>query len=128
MKHYPLEPECNPNVPTGNHVASCEAAAAYEMARTTPNQAKLDDWFFANQGQLTREVVKQAAEEQAGIKDFDAKYPAAIQAVRTDATLGGLLNVNSTPTIFINGRRIPGAGLPPQYLDALIEIILAEGK
>ena len=28
LKHYPLEPECNPNVPTGNHFASCEAAAA----------------------------------------------------------------------------------------------------
>ena len=48
MKHYPLEPECNSNS-GGNHVASCEAAAAYEMARGNPKQSELDDWLFANQ-------------------------------------------------------------------------------
>lgn len=128
MKHYPLEPECNPNVPGGNHYGSCEAAAAYEMARYTPHQAKLDDWLFANQQSLNRDVVRQAAAEQAGIKDFDAKYDGAIQAVKADASLGALLKVSSTPTIFINGRRIPGGGLPPAYYDALIEMILNEGQ
>ncbi|MEO6212126.1 MAG: vitamin K epoxide reductase family protein [Vicinamibacterales bacterium] len=61
LKHYPLEPECNSNVPTGNHFAACEAAAAYVMARGNPNQQKLDDWLFANQTTLTREVVERAA-------------------------------------------------------------------
>ena len=128
LKHYPLEPECNPGLGGGNHYGSCEAAAAYEMAKGTPNLAKLDDWLFENQATLSRDVVKNAAETQAGIKDFDARYEAALQAVKTDASLGGLLKVNSTPTIFINGRRIPGGGLPPAYYDAIIEMELQKKR
>lgn len=124
MKHYPLEPECNPGLGGGNHYGSCEAAAAYEMAKATPHLAKLDDWLFEHQQTLSRDVVRNAAEEQAGIKDFDARYEMALQTVKTDASLGALLKVNSTPTIFINGRRIPGGGLPPAYYDAIIEMEL----
>ena len=133
MKHYPLEPECNPNVPGGNHFAACEAAAAYVMARGTGFQQKLDDWLFTNQQSLTRDVVRQAAKDQAGIADFDARYPQALQEVKTDASLGGLLKVRYTPTIYLNGRIIAGGGngtgLPPaQYVDALIDIELKKAK
>ncbi|MBA3296566.1 MAG: thioredoxin domain-containing protein [Acidobacteria bacterium] len=127
LKHYPLEPECNVNVPQGNHYAACEAAAAYVMARGNPSQQKLDDWLFANQATLTGDTVRQAARDQAGISDFDARYPVALQEVKTDASLGGLLKVASTPTVYLNGRLIAGkgAGLPPaEYIDALIDIEL----
>lgn len=124
LKHYPLEPECNPQLGGGNHYGSCEAAAAYEMAKGTPNLSKLDDWFFGNQQILARETVKEAAENIAGIKDFDARYAAAIETVKTDASLGHMLGVKSTPTIFINGRQIPGGGQPPAVYDALIELAL----
>ena len=36
-KHYPLEPECNPYVPGGNHYGSCEAAASVLMAKAKGN-------------------------------------------------------------------------------------------
>ena len=126
-KHYPLEPECNPNVPGMNHFGSCEAAAAYEMAKGTPYLAKLDEWLFDHQQTLSRDVVRKAAEEQAGIKDFDARYEATLQTVRTDASLGKLLNVRSTPTIYINGRLIPCCP-PPAYYDAFIDIELKKAK
>lgn len=131
FKHYPLEPECNANVPGGNHFAACEAAAAYVMARGTGFQQKLDDWLFDNQLSLTRDVVRQAAKDQAGIADFDARYPQALQEVKTDASLGGLLKVRFTPTIYLNGRMIAGNGngLPPaQYVDALIDLELKRAK
>jgi protein-disulfide isomerase len=131
MKHYPLEGECNPGVPAGNHYAACEAAAAYNMARGTGFQQKLDDWLFDNQRTLTRDVVRQAAKEQAGITDFDARYAQALQEVKTDASLGGLLRVTHTPTVYLNGKLIAGRGnaLPPaQYIDALIEIELKKSK
>jgi uncharacterized membrane protein/protein-disulfide isomerase len=128
MKHYPLEPECNPNAAGGNHYGSCEAAAAYEMAKSTPHLAKLDDWLFANQQTLTKDVVRDAAREQAGINDFDARYEAALQTVRTDAGLGKLLNVNSTPTIYVNGRKVNPSVLPPAYYDALIDIELKKTR
>lgn len=136
MKHYPLEPECNANVPGGNHFAACEAAAAYVMARGTGFQQKLDDWLFANQQTLTRDVVKQAAKDQAGISNFDERYAQALQEVKSDASMGGLLKVYSTPTVYLNGRliagRLPsgqGMNLPPApYLDALIDIELKRVK
>ncbi|MEX1128025.1 MAG: vitamin K epoxide reductase family protein [Vicinamibacterales bacterium] len=128
MKHYPLEPECNIHTPGMNHYGSCEAAAAYEMAKGTPNLAKLDDWFFDNQQALTKDVVRQAALEHAGINDFDARYDEALKAVRADVGLGALMKVTSTPTIFINGRRIPGGAYPPAVYDGIIEIELAKAK
>jgi uncharacterized membrane protein/protein-disulfide isomerase len=131
LKHYPLEPECNPNVPGGNHFAACEAAAAYVMARGTGFQQKLDDWLFEHQRTLTRDVVRQAAKDQAGITDFDTRYPQALQEVKTDASLGGLLKVRFTPTVYLNGRMIAGngKGLPPApYVDALIDMELKRAK
>ena len=125
MKHYPLEPECNSGS-GGNHFGSCEAAAAYEMARGNPKQAELDDWLFANQSTLTKEVVRNAAAEIAGISDYDARYDAAIQAVKTDASLGASMKIRSTPTFFINGRKIESA-IAPAALDGLIQLIMSEG-
>ena len=128
LKHYPLEGECNINTPGMNHYGSCEAAAAYEMAKGTPNAAQLDDWLFRNQTTLTKDSVKAAAAAQAGINDFDARYEATLQAVRADVAQGAQLGVNSTPTIYINGRRIPGGGLPPAYYDAIVEMLLKTDK
>jgi uncharacterized membrane protein/protein-disulfide isomerase len=135
LKHYPLEAECNINVPGGNHFAACEAAAAYVMARGNPNQQKLEDWLFTNQASLTRDVVEKAARDIAGINDFSTRYSAALQEVKTDASLGGLVKVGSTPTVYINGRMIAGRigndslGLPPaQYVDALIGIALKRAQ
>jgi protein-disulfide isomerase len=68
--------------------------------------------------------VKEAARNVAGITDFDAQYPAALKEIRADAALGERLKVNSTPTFFVNSRRLPPQALPPQYMNALIEIEL----
>lgn len=123
LKHFPLEGECNPNAAQGNHFASCEAAAAVIMARSTGNAEKLENWIFANQATLTPASVKKAAQDIGGIKDFDAQYARVLQEVRTDASLGGLMKVGSTPTIFFNSRRLPG-NIPPQYYVGLIELEL----
>lgn len=123
LKHFPLEPECNPYAPGGTHYASCEASAAVVMARSKGTADKLEEWLFTNQASLTRDVVRKAAKDIGGISDFDARYDSAMQEVKMDAGLGGLLKIKSTPTFFINGRRIE-AGVPPQALEGLIELAL----
>jgi uncharacterized membrane protein/protein-disulfide isomerase len=125
LKHFPLEPECNINAPGGGHYAACEAAAAVVLARSRGTASKMEEWLFANQGppQLSPAQVKQAARDVAGITDFDAQYPTALQAVRSDAVLGGKLKVDSTPTFFINGRKVPQI-LQAQYFEVLIELEL----
>jgi len=117
LKHFPLEAECNTG---GPHGAACEAASAVVMAQTRGTADKLEEWLFANQPSLTPQSVKEAAAGVAGIPDFDSRYAGALQIVRTDAGLGNLLGVKSTPTFFINGRRIAG-GLPPAAFEAAID-------
>lgn len=122
VKHYPLEPECNPGL-NGNHYASCEAAAAEVMARPKGLGDEMTDWLFANQSSLSPDVVKKGAKEIAGVDNFDAQYAAALQEVKADAALGQKVTVKSTPTYFINGRRLEG-GYPPPAIEALIELEL----
>jgi uncharacterized membrane protein/protein-disulfide isomerase len=128
VKHYPLEAECNPSAPS-NHFASCEAAAAVIMARASGTAQKLEQWIFTNQLSLTPATVKKAARDLGGIQDFDAQYPRALQEVKTDASLGGRLGITSTPTFYINGRKLSGQTItPPQYIDYLIELALKDPK
>ena len=128
-KHYPLESECNPGLQMGApHYGSCEAAAAYEMAKSTPHLAKMDEWLFDNQQTLTKDSVREAAEEIAGITNYDERYEATLQTVRTDASLGKLLNVRGTPAIYINGKLLNPSIAPPAYYDALIDIELKKAR
>jgi uncharacterized membrane protein/protein-disulfide isomerase len=132
LKHFPLEPECNPQgAPNGPHVAACEAAAADVMARAKNDGSaeKLEAWLFSNQGPplLEPSQVKEAARVQAGIADFDAKYASTLVQVKNDAGMGVLLGVKSTPTFFINGRMLAG-GQDPRLIDALIDLELKRAK
>lgn len=120
-KDFPLEPECNPSVQRGVHVAACEAAVAVRMAREKGEAvaAKLEDWLFANQSVLTAAMVRDGARQVAGIEDFDARYSRMLEQIKADTALGGLLGVKSTPTFFVNGVKIEG-GMEPRYFDAVI--------
>ncbi len=59
----------------------------------------------------------------AGSRTSMRSIARVLEEVKTDAGLGALLKVNSTPTFFINGRRVPTAqGIPsPAVIDAIIE-------
>jgi uncharacterized membrane protein/protein-disulfide isomerase len=127
-KHFPLEGECNPNAPNGNHMAACEAAAAVVMARQTGKAAVMEDWLYENQTSLTPSSVREAAKTVGGIADFNGGYAKALEEVTADAKLGGLLGVSSTPTFFLNGRKLPPGVVPPEYIDALITVELQRAK
>jgi uncharacterized membrane protein/protein-disulfide isomerase len=128
FKSYPLAQACNPAVPGTHFVASCEAAAAYVMAQAHGTADALKDWLFLHQDELTAETVKRAAKDIGKIPDYDAQYAKAIEQVKTDASLGTALGVNSTPTFFVNGKRIPEGGVPAQYLAPLIDLELKTAK
>jgi protein-disulfide isomerase len=113
---YPLESECNTG---GIHSAACEAAVAVRLARTKDRGPEMEAWLFDNQSTLTRDTVKAALEDIAQVTDFDARYAGLLQDVRADAQLGQKLQINGTPTFFINGIRIAST-LRPSYFDAAI--------
>jgi protein-disulfide isomerase len=126
VKHFPLEGECNTAAAGGNHYAACEAAAGVLMARANGVGSILEDWLFEHLGPppLTPQQVKDAVRTVGGVLDYDAQFPKMIEQVKADASLGALLNVDSTPTFFINGRRLPKTLVQPQYLDVIIQLEL----
>ncbi len=123
---YPLEAECNTG---GIHGAACEAAAAVRMARAKTRANEMEQWLFDNQARLTRDVVEEGVREIAQVTDFDEQYPKTLEQVRADAQKGQKLQIQGTPTFFINGIRI-GGGLRPSYFDAAIayELKRAQGE
>ena len=116
---YPLQPECNPALTTVVHPAACAAAVAVRLARVKGKDTAMEEWLYSHQPGLTPAVVRQAAQDIAGITNFDEEYKRLLPLVRQDAELGGRLNVNGTPTFVINGVKIDGA-LRAEYLDAAI--------
>ena len=127
-KHYPLEGECNPNAPGGSHRSACESAAGVLLAQRKGLADKFEQWLVTNLETMTPDGVKRGVAEIAGITDFDAQYVQVLPAIRADAELGGKLQVNSTPTFFVNGRRFVGGALSPPALDALIEYELKKAS
>jgi protein-disulfide isomerase len=87
----------------------------------------MEEWLFDNQATLTRDSVKEALAEIAQVTDFDARYDSTLQEVRADAQLGQKLQINGTPTFFINGIRIAST-LRPSYLDAAIAYELKQAS
>ena len=119
-RDYPLDPECNRLAPGGAHLASCEAAVAVRLAREKGKADAMENWLFGNQLTLTPASVKDAVRTLGGVTDFDARYAATLQLVKGDIEQGGQLQVQGTPTFFLNGIRLPG--LRAQFLDAAIAL------
>ena len=119
-RDFPLEGECNASAPSGIHKAACEAAAGVRMARSVGKANEFEHWLFANQSSLSPEMVKDGLKQVAGIADFDARYADGAPGVKSDTALGASLGVQSTPTFFINGVRIPG-GIAPKVLEYILE-------
>ena len=124
LKHFPLDPECNPS--GGQHFAACEAAASYALAKQKGSAGKMEAWLFANQATLDPAVVKRGAAEIAGITNFDAEYARVLPEIRADIDLATRLEVRSTPTFFINGRKI--GGVAAQAFEAAIELELKRSQ
>ena len=128
VKNFPLNPACNPAVSSVVHPAACEAAAATQMAKRKGTFDKLVAWLFTHQDELSPVTARRAAKEVGGIADFDAQYAKAIDEVKADAAEGASLAIGWTPTFFINGKRLPREGLPPQHFQAAIDLELKHAK
>jgi uncharacterized membrane protein/protein-disulfide isomerase len=128
FRHWPFDHQCNGQFSGSPHPAACEAAAAIVMARARGTAQKLTHWLFEHQAELNSATVRRAAAEIGGIPDYDGQYAKAIQEVKTDASLGSALGVNGTPAYFVNGRRVPGGGLPPEYFQAAIDLELKRAR
>jgi protein-disulfide isomerase len=120
FKDYPLEqihPWARPAAIAGRCVFQQKAPAFWEY----------HDWIFENQAQITTENLKEKVLEFAKSKSLDADaIGACIDSKATEADVnrtlaeGRLLGVNSTPTMYVNGRKLVGQ-LPWAQLKSVIE-------
>jgi protein-disulfide isomerase/uncharacterized membrane protein len=111
--HYPLDGSCNPAMPPGGgHKYACLAAMAAECAGAQGQFWQYHDTLFEHQPAFTREDLLRYAADLGLDRDtfvacLDSDAPRA--AIRQDVASGTKLGIDSTPTLYINGRTVRGA-------------------
>jgi len=74
----------------------------------------------ASSDQTLKDAETKAGQDPAKIAAC-AATPEASQAIQASLALGNKIGVNSTPTIFVNGRGLPVTGIPYPTLQKIIE-------
>jgi protein-disulfide isomerase len=123
FRNFPLDSACNPHMQQQLHPDACRAAAAAECAGKLGRFWEYHDELFEHQKLLDRDsLFRYAREVGLDIPAFRACLddPATMDRIAADVEAGTRLGVESTPTIFINGRRVQGALDRPYYEFALV--------
>ena len=117
FKNYPLDNKCNPKVTEMFHLASCFAA---EFSRCAGEQGKfweVSDYIFSlgspqdNETQLSRQgkildAVKSFNMDGDAINEcLNSKRH--VQKIKEDISEGERLNIEQTPTVYVNNRLLP---------------------
>jgi len=122
-RNFPLNADCNPAISSRNHAVACEVAVASECASRQGKGAAYSYLLFTNQDDLpTADLEAFATEAGLDLDAFRACVASddALAAVKKDVQDGLDAGVESTPTLYINGRRIKGGfSRPEQYRYAL---------
>lgn len=110
-RHFPLDATCNDVVEVSVHPNACRAAEAVECAGLQGKHEEMIDILFANQGQLFAENLirlggKIGLDKDALQRCLDEHR--TLPSVLADARAGAALDIQSTPTVFLGGRRIQG--------------------
>jgi protein-disulfide isomerase len=118
-------------LPASLHPWALKAAQYADCAGQMNKDAfwKYVDAIFENQGGIALATADDKLKELATANGLDAaKIAACAASPETDArikkslALGQSLNVNQTPTVFINGRMVPGlANIPYDNLKQLVQ-------
>ena len=132
FKNYPIDQSCNSSIKTPKHQYACRAAAIARCAGMQKTGADSEGLFWKTHDALMArdsfsdeifsEVIKSVGLNEQSMAEC-LKNKDAMTKVITDADEGIALKVVSTPTIFVNGKRIM---VPPPYVPGVLEMILEE--
>jgi protein-disulfide isomerase/uncharacterized membrane protein len=123
FRNFPLDSSCNEAMPRALHPDACNAATAAECARRQNRFWEYHDRLFEHQHTLDRDsLFRYARELELDIPTFRACLddPATRARIADDVRAGIAAGIESTPTLFINGRRIDGALERPYYDYAVV--------
>lgn len=112
FRHFPLDSACNPKIPARVHPQACLAAIAAECAAEQGKFWQYHNVLFDNRQQLDRAfLIGYAAHLDLDVARFTACLGGDESRARVERDIadGAQLGIDSTPTVFINGRTIKGA-------------------
>lgn len=129
-RNFPLDGSCNRHTPNGSHHLACHSARAAICGGQQGKFWEIHDLIFDNQEKLSVALLADFA-NQAGLDKnaFDAclKDPATETLLQKEIEWGDMVQLRSTPTMIINGRRLSGAR-SPKDLEALLSVLEKEAK
>lgn len=129
-RNFPLSSACNRKMTMDAHPMACDSARVGICSKQKGIFDKMYEEIFEHQAELSRDKLFELAAKH-GIQK--AELEACMNSNETreflsrDIEDGIALNIESTPTFFVNGRRLPGS-LPPQLWKRVFDAILAEQK
>jgi uncharacterized membrane protein/protein-disulfide isomerase len=111
FKNFPLSNQCNSSVSSDMHPYSCDIA---RLARCSGSIGKFWDYHlkaFAEQSRASKDKAREWGKE-VGLTDAQMDQCLAsndiLAKIRDDVDIANKAGVNSTPTIFVNGRKYLG--------------------
>ncbi|OFZ83934.1 MAG: hypothetical protein A3K03_01120 [Bdellovibrionales bacterium RIFOXYD1_FULL_44_7] len=126
FRNFPLDPSCNRNVTSGGHSAACESAKSVFCGFRQNKFQPVYEALFDRQNEIAPGRAISIALE-AGAEDSALK--ACLDSTETELAINAdieeaiRLGVHSTPTFFINGKKLEGA-YPVQVWSKIIDKIL----
>jgi len=123
--------------PLPAHDWAVKAASYADCIARSSNDAfwKFIDSVYQSQSDITAANADEKLNgltDQAGLKSADvaacAAKPETVARVEHSVALGKSLGVNSTPTMFLNGRKLSAGGLPYEVLQKLVGFAAKQTK
>jgi protein-disulfide isomerase/uncharacterized membrane protein len=129
--NFPLDATCNSAIKSKMHDAACESAAAAICAQEQGKFSEVYEALFEQQTELKSGKIAELVQSVPGLDLERLKtcmtQPSTVERIKRDVQLGIDLPIQSTPTFFINGRRVEG-GLPTNLWMNVIDQILKNSK
>jgi protein-disulfide isomerase len=115
FRHYPLDKSCNRNLRSNVHPGACLLAEGSVCADEQNKFWEYHDIAFETKGKISRSVAMDIA-SNIGLDSsaFESCLDSGrgLKVVKEDINAAFNAGVKSTPTLFINGRRLRGVPKP----------------
>ena len=133
FRNYPLDPICNPEVQRSMHQFACEEARTVLCAHRQGKFKETYESFFEHQAGLSAqgpnsplEMAKAEGVSAEGLATC-LNSPEISTAISKDIQEAKRLGIISTPTFFVNGRKVEGVR-PPSIWNQIIDTLLKDAK
>ncbi len=111
FQSFPLDGVCNAAITRQGDGKSCELAKASYCAWKQNKGWEIHDWTYENFGHVDLSELTNYA-QSIGINTEEflkcRALPETTEAIREQASLGSKAGVLGTPSVFVNGRYLPG--------------------